>query len=86
MLQMYTAFIYMPGLCSWLWHFSPVFNMDIQQSFSKRTNASLSFAPSGPVTSVCFVSMLAMHATYGKIFYCHWKMKLVHMVLAISQN
>lgn len=50
MLQMCTAFIYMPEYCSWLWPFPPVFNMNTHESFSKRTNASLSSAPSGPVT------------------------------------
>lgn len=62
------------------------FNMDIHESFSKRTNASLSSAPSGLVTSVGFFFMLAMHAAYGKILRCCCEMKLVHMVLAIRQN
>lgn len=33
-----------------------------------------------------FVFMLATHAIYGQFFCCHCRMKLVRMVLAISQN
>lgn len=65
---------------------SHLFNMDGHESLSKRVSASLSSAPSEPVTSVGFAFLLAMHAVYGKISCCHCKMKLMHMVLTISQN
>lgn len=76
-------------LHAWTQFLAPAFPsclMDIHESFSKRTNASLSSAPSGLVTSVGFLFMLAMHAAYGKILCCCCRMKLVHMVLGTRQN
>lgn len=40
----------LPGPCSWLWPFPPVFNVDTHESSNKRTSASLSSTTSGPMT------------------------------------